>query len=88
MSSHDVHFQEITDVSVDCPLCRISPSEQDTALEIVAVAGVKEFTEHLSQDDLLCSVLPRCCLCMMLCGWDVVLLLLHCWTLFGHSAHL
>lgn len=36
-------------MSVDCLLWRISHSEQDTAVFV----AIKEFTEHLFQDDLL-----------------------------------
>lgn len=40
MSIYEVCCPEIPDESVDCPLWRISHSEQDTALEAVFVASV------------------------------------------------
>ena len=57
-------------MSVDCLLWRISHSEQDIALKQclwLVLLSVKEFIEHLSQDDF-CFMQPRGCLCMMLCG--------------------
>lgn len=75
---------------VSCPeipvcLCGASPQLGKQRLWLVLLA-VPELLEHLSQDECSCFLLPRGCLCRMLCGWDVVLSPLHCWTLFGHSA--
>lgn len=67
-----------------CP-CGGSPRLRKQHPWLVLLA-VPELREHLSQDGCSCFLLPRGCLCRMLCGWDVVLSPLHCWTLFGHSA--
>lgn len=39
-STHDVYYLDISDVSVDCLILRISHSEQDATLEAVVAASI------------------------------------------------